>query len=69
MTDFDAQVRALRQTAMPKHKPYGHRKSDCTPEQWASHLAWQAAYLSRPGHREIHEWHRLRSLAKRSLQK
>lgn len=66
MSEFDERVAALRNVVTPRHKPCGLRKRDCTPEQWAAHLAWQRQYLDRPGRRELHEVYRNRSIARKS---
>lgn len=62
---FDAAVQKIRRAGVqPRHKPYGRRKADCTPEQWAAHLEWRAAYYA--GHREEWEMYRNRWLARKA---
>ena len=47
--DFDAAVRVVReQGVQPRHKPYGRKKADCTPEQWAAHLEHPKRIVIRP---------------------
>lgn len=62
--DFDAAVRVIRERGVqPQHKPYGRKKADCTPEQWAAHLEWRATYYA--SHREEWDMYRNRWLAKK----
>jgi len=54
---FDEQVAALRRTAEPR--AFKGRKSDATPEQWASHLNYSAAWkAANPdvGREQLRRW-------------
>jgi hypothetical protein len=65
MTDeFDDAVRVIRQRGVqPRHKPYGRKKANCTPEQWAAHLEWRSLYYD--GHRKEWDMYRNRWLARK----
>lgn len=64
MNDFNAQVAAIRARGIaPRHKRFGTKKTDCTPEQWAAHLEWRATYYA--GHRAEWDRYRNRWLAKK----
>lgn len=66
-TTFDLQVAAIRASGIaPKHKPYGKNKADCTPDEWAMHLEWRAAYYS--DHRLAWDTYRNRWLARKKSQ-
>lgn len=65
MSDFDAKVAAIRASGIsPKHKPYGKKKADCTPEQWAAHQEYFKARYQDPVLRLAHGSYQRRYLAK-----
>ena len=62
---FDAEVAAIRAAGViPRHKPCGLVKSQCTPAQWAQHLEWRAVYYQR--NKDIWHCYRNKWLAKRA---
>lgn len=65
--NFDSDVAALLASGItPKHKPFRAKKSDCSPEVWAAHLAWQRAYSSAPVQKAARKKYEARWLAKRA---
>lgn len=63
--DFDAEVARIRARGIaPRHKPYGKKKADCTPEQWAAHREYFKARYADPVLRMEHQAYQRRYLAK-----
>lgn len=65
MSDFDEEVRRLRLLGVrPKHKRCGKRKSECTPEEWAAHREYMAAWYRKPASKQSHRRSQIRYLSK-----
>ena len=64
---FDERVAEIRKSGVkPRHKPYGKKKADCTPEQWAAHQEYMAARYRDPVCKAAHRAYQIRHLAKRA---
>lgn len=68
MSDFDLAVLTIRRGGIAaKHKPFGKKKADCTPAEWAAHREYMAARYRDPRCRAMHRRNQIAHLAKRAM--